>query len=303
MQHISLEAAVGGGAAAYPNTGRKPRSRRHQPRDRYADAGRSAREALDRLRVAEREARADGRTVPPSCARVLLEVVGHLTTYSRRNDFLPVSRAATDSQPGGLVERTGYSRNTVRRALALLESWGCITRITPENVKGTKTGPTLIALPVVEPPGQHEHDADELEDEDAHQGQHEHAHQPVPMLTRSPWTDPGPVTLDAPGSRSPWTDPLTRSTYEKEVRAQQQRTTPTGRPPVGRASARPSASPEVIPPPTGSGRITAEDYAVANERIRQAADEGRGVNPADVRLVDDYAAQQREVDRSTARGF
>ncbi|MGA0069333.1 MAG: hypothetical protein ACO3PB_07755 [Miltoncostaeaceae bacterium] len=293
-------AGATGIAVAHPNPNTKPgRRRHHRPRDRYADAGRSAREALDRLRAAEREARAEGRTVPPSCARVLLEVVGHLTTYSRRNDFLPVSRAATDSQPGGLVERTGYSRNTIRRALALLESWGCITRITPENVKGTKTGPTLIALPIVEPPGHHEHDADELEDEDAHQGQHEHAHQPVPMLTRSPWTDPGPVTLDAPGSRSPWTDPLTRSTYEKEVRAQPQREARQGRPPDGRSKDRPASYLEATPNPTPSptGYITAEDASAAEDRMRDDLDAGRGVNPADVRIVDEWAAQQRRAER------
>jgi DNA-binding Lrp family transcriptional regulator len=273
--------AATGLAVANPNPNPTRGRQRHRPRDRYADVGRSTREALDRLRVAEREARADGRTVPASCARVLLEVVGHLTTYSRRNDALSVRR---------IEEGTGLSRSTVRRALALLEGYGCITRITPENVKGQRTGSTIIALPVTTPA------EDELEDRDRHENadalEHHRAPDPVVHLRDTPPVAPRRTRplehLDAPA---------TRSTYEKEVRGQQQRTTPTGRPPVGRASARPSASPEVIPPPTASGRIAEDDYRAAQDRMREDMDAGRGVNPADVRVVDAWHSQQRKADR------
>jgi len=238
--------------------------------------------------------------VPPSCTDVLLAVIEFTALYSRRNDYVPISRPATDSQPGGLVECTGLSRNTVRKALALLEAWGCITRITPENVKGTKTPATLIALPIVPAPdelengdGQH---ADEDVDEDVHHGQHDPGHQPVPMLIRSAWTDPGPVTLDSPGSRSPQTDPL-REVSEKVLREQVQREAPRGRPPGGRSEVdRPAASTKESPPRTPTPPatdITEDDYRAAQDRMREALANGRGVDPADVRLVDEWNAQQR----------
>ena len=282
MRHISLEAAVGGGAAAYPKTGRKPRGRRPQPRsrDRYADVGRSTREALERLRVAEREARADGRTVPPSCARVLLEIVGHLTTWSRRNEYVSVRR---------IEEGTGLSRSTVRRALADLERYGCITRITPENTPGMATPATIIALPIVEEV--HEDEPDDLADPD-----------------RDGWAPPVAPTRTRPLEHLDSTPPVsprrtrplvhpdappTRSTYEKEVRESVRESVPPGRSPVGRSSDRPPTSPVGSDTPAPAQRVSREDAQAADRRLRDAVTERRGMDPADIRLVDDYARQER----------
>ena len=286
MRHISLEAAVGGGAAAYPNTGRKPRSRRHQPRDRYADAGRSAREALDRLRVAEREARADGRTVPPSCARVLLEIVGHLTTWSRRNYEVSIR---------SIEEGTGLARSTVRRALTLLEGYGCIVRITPENTPGITTPPTIIALPVVEVV--HEDEPADLADPDR-----EGWAPPVaPTRTRSlEHLDSTPPV--APRCTRPLEHPdapPTRSN-EREVRGRVRESVPPGRSPVGRSSDRPPTSPVGSDTPAPARRVSREAAQAADQRIREAVRTSSGLDPADIRLVDAYARQERHDQQADA---
>lgn len=281
MNTISISAA--GVPAAYPNPNTKTGRKRHQPRDRYPVVGAATREALDRLQAAEREARAEGSTVPPSCARVLLEIVGQVTTWSRLNAAVSVRR---------IEEGTGLARSTVRRALALLESYGCIVRITPENVKGQRTGSTIIALPITAPAEDELKDRDP--DEDAEHLEHQGAPVPVAHLDDTPPVAPRRTRplehLDAPP---------TRSRNEKEVREQQQRGAPRGRPPVGRSKDRPAsyreATPDPIPSPTGY--ITAEDATAAERRMREDLDAGRGVDPADVRIVDEWAAQQRRAER------
>jgi hypothetical protein len=250
-------------------------------------AGASARESLERLRVAEREARADGRTVPASCARVLLEVVGHLTTYSRRNDAFSVRR---------IEEGTGLARSTVRRALALLEGYGCIVRVTPENTPGTRTGSTIIALPIVEPV----HEDDPAED----------AEQEGTTPDRDGWTASrygvGREHLDstppvAPRRSRPLEHPdapPTRSTYEKEVRGDTRRNAPPSRSPGGRPSGRPSPSPHGGHQQTDNpATITYEDYEAAQRRMREAFDAGRGVSIADANIVDEWAAVARRLER------
>jgi len=286
MRHTRTILAEPVAGSANPNPNRRRKARGHQPRDRYADVGRSTREALERLRVAEREARADGRNLPPSCARVLLEIIGQVASYSRRNDACSVRR---------IEEGTGLARSTVRRALALLEGYGCIVRITPQNTPGTRTGSTIIALPIVEPVAE----ADPAEDDAGDGAEHDASGWTAPRygVGRDHLEDTPPVAPRRTRPLEHLDAPATRSTYEKEVRGQQQRTTPTGRPPVGRASARPSASPEVIPPPTASGRIAEDDYRAAQDRMREDMDAGRGVNPADVRVVDAWHSQQRKADR------
>lgn len=236
MRHTSSTIAAVVAGSANPNPNHRTKQRRHKDRDRYADAGRSAREAMDRFRAAEAQARADGRKMPPSCARVMLALVEQITTWSRRNDAFPISTPPSPRYPaGGLVESTGLARNTVRKALGLLADAGCITITTPENVKGCKTGATLIAFPVVDRPAEGE---DEAEDVAADT-----------WPTRSVQTDPHPVSPDARGTRSVQTDPLTRS-YEKEVRARAKREAPDGQPPGGRPGGRPSPSLDGGPPPT-----------------------------------------------------
>lgn len=275
MQHISLQAAPGGGAAAYPKTGRQARTprRKHRPgRARYADAGRSGREAVDRLREAEQQAREEGRRVPASCSRVLLEIVAQVSLYSRRNDVLSVAR---------LVTLTGLSRNTVRAALARLEEYGCITRITPENIPGERTGDTVIALPVVTPP------VDAPEDEE---GEHQDEPPPSPaaVLTR-----PRSVQVDrTPGqSRLTPSEKYPRRNYEGEA-ARSREAVEHGAP-VGRSYDRPPPFLEKETP-NPHKEVDDETAAAANSRMREALESGQGVNPRDVQLVDRWTKQQRE---------
>lgn len=275
MRNISLDAAPGGGAAAYPKTGRQARTprRKHRPgRARYADAGRSGREAVDRLREAEQQAREEGRRVPASCSRVLLEIVAQVSLYSRTNDVLSVAR---------LVTLTGLSRNTVRAALARLEEYGCITRVTPENIPGKCTGDTVIALPVVAPP------EDAPEDEDDEQ-QHEPPPSPAARLT-GPWS----VQVDrTPGqSRLTPSEKYPRRKYEGE--APRSREAVAQGAPVGRSYDRPPPCLEKETPNT-DGEVSDEAAAAANSRMRDALDSGQGVHPQDVQLVERWTKQQRD---------
>lgn len=299
MRDIDTTAAAHGVAYPNPNTG--TRRRGHQPRDRYADAGRSAREALDRLHAAEVAAKADGKRVPASCARVLLEIVGHVTTYSRRNAPLAITSPPTETWRGGLVERTGLARNTVRRALTLLESYGCIVRVTPPTMKGHKTTPTVIALPIVE---RRDHDV-EVVDPDA---------QPVPppgRANRSPMhspgmvkvsqTDPHPVTSDGPHRGSLQTDPIREVTTRSKNEGEAQRESRGGRSPVGRSSDRPPTSPGGTPATEGAGWWEEAAFLAAQNRMRDAVESGRGVDPADIRTVAGHDARQRDTAHAEAR--
>lgn len=280
MEHIEIGATIGGGAHAYPHTStRKARAgrKRHRPaRARYADAGRSAREAITRLREAEQQAREEGRRVPASCSRVLLEIVGEVSTYSRRNDVLSVAR---------LVTLTGLSRNTVRAALERLEAYGCISRVTPENVPGKATGDTIIALPIVEPGVMDEADEDADEDD-----QHHDAAPPSPAarLTRprSVWVDrtPGQSGL-TPSEKYP------REKYEGEAKRSGKRREEWA--PDGRSKDR--------PPPTLEGgnpnpdhEPDADEYADALARMRDGHDCGSGIDPRDVRIVERWERYQRD---------
>lgn len=294
MQTIQTATGVAG---AYPNpnpnttAGELRRSPR--PRDTYADAGRSARAALDALRDAEIAARSEGATVPPSCARVLLEIIGHLTTWSRRNDAMSVRR---------VEQGTGLSRSTVRRALRLLEGYGCIVRITPANVKGQRTGSTIIALPIVEPVEDHpaEDHADKPDPDAAMVAAYEH-HQAEQMeaaehAARYHLDDPGAVSprRTPPGSprrtRPPVHPdaPATRSN-EKEVREVREKRAREDRPPDGRAGARPVSSPA-----GGDGGGHAA-FIAAEKRMRDGIATGKGVDPADAALV----ARQAQMERAT----
>lgn len=283
MRHMSSTIAARVTGSANPNPNHRANPRRHKPRDPYRVAGQSAREALERLRVAERDARAEGRTVPPSCARVLLEIVGHLTTYSRRNDAFSVRR---------IEEGTGLARSTVRRALALLEGYGCIVRITPQNTPGQRTGSTIIALPIVEPDADDDPAEDDTDDDPGG------------------WTSPryrvGRDHLDdtppgAPRRTRPLEHldaPATRSRNEKEVRGEAKRDALPGQSPGGRPGGRPSPSLDGGPPQTDHlDTMTAEAAEAAGERMREALENGRGVDPADIRLVDRWAEHKRRAER------
>jgi hypothetical protein len=272
MRHIATATGL---AVANLNPNHSAKQRKHKDRDRYADAGRSAREAMDRFRVAEAKARAEGRKVPPSCARVMMALVEQITTWSRRNDAFPISTPACKRYPaGGVMESTGLSRNTVRKALSLLEGYGCITVMTPVNVKGQRTGPTVIAFPVV----------DHLPEEDAPEDM-----SPAEPGTPSVLRDRYPVSLDSPGTPSVWTDPLTRETYEKEVRASVQRNALPDRPPGGRPGGRPSPSLGGGPPKGNPHReVTGEESDAADRRIRDALERGLGVDPEDIRIRDAF---------------
>ena len=267
-----LAKPVVGFANTNPNPNPRRKARGHKPRDRYADVGRSTREALERLRVAERDARDEGRNIPPSCTRVLLEIVGHLTTYSRRNDECSVRR---------IEEGTGLARSTVRRALALLEGYGCIIRITPANTPGQRTGSTIIALPIVGPVA----DEDPAEN-DAGELSRDHLEDTPPGASRR--TRPL-EHLDAPAPRS---------TYMKVLRGEPKRDAFPGQSPGGRPGGRPSPSLDGGPPQTDHpDTMTAEAAAAAGERMREALENGRGVDPADVRLVDRWAEHDRRAER------
>lgn len=244
MKHTSstLTALVVG--SPNPNPNHRTKQRNHKDRDRYADAGRSAREAMSRFRAAEQQAREDGRKLPPSCARVMLALVEQLTTWSRRNDAVPISTPPRPKYPaGGLVESTGLTRNTVRKALALLEGYGCITVITPENVEGRKTGATVIAFPTVDHLPAEDRPEDMADEDTGAPAPDDGWTAPRYRASRSLQDDPYPVTPDSRGTRSLQTDPLTRSNYEKEVRGSAKCEASSSRSPVGRSSDRPPTSP------------------------------------------------------------
>jgi len=289
MRHI---ATATGQAVANPNPNPNPGRGRSSrgPRARYIDAGRSGREAIARLSTAEAEARETGTRVPASCARILLEIVGQVTTYSRRNDALSVRM---------IEERTGMARSTVRRALGLLEGYGCITRITPENTPGQRTGSTLIALPVVEPDAQPDPAEDDAGEDEHAGGEGWTAPRYRGYLERPDDTPPGAPRRTRPLERLD--APATRSTYEKNVRAHAQRNAPPDRSPGGRPSGRPSPSLDGEPPKGNTHPdVNADEAAAAEERIREDIHHGRGVNPADARIVDRWAAHRRQVARGEA---
>lgn len=301
MRHTSttLATMVMGTANPNPNpntTAGKPR-RSPRARDKYADAGRSARAALDALRDAEIAARSEGTTVAPSCARVLLEIIGHLTTWSRRNDALSVRQ---------IEQGTGLSRSTVRRALDRLEGYGCIARITPANVKGQRTGATIIALPIVEPVD--DHPASEIPDDPDHDAalaaayEHHQAEQmeAAAAAGRYHLDEPGPVS---PGSTPPVSPRRTRPlvhpdappprSTEKEVREAREKCAREDRPPGGRPGGRPVSS------PAGGDGDGHAAFLAAQKRMRDANDQGRGVDPADVALVSEWTKAERWDDLSS----
>ena len=92
--------------------------------------------------------------------------------------------------------------------------------------------------------------------------------------------------------------PAPRSTYMKVLRGGPECDAFPGQSPGGRPGGRPSPSLDGGPPQTDHpDTMTAEAAAAAGERMREALENGRGVDPADVRLVDRWAEHDRRAER------
>jgi len=222
-----------------PTRNAKPRSAKHDgPREPYKVAAQSGREATRRLQDAQKAARAEGRRVAPSCSDVLIDITGQLAGYSRCQGLVSIR---------GIATRTGLTLPTVRAAMRLLESFGCLSRFTPENVPGTRTGKTLIALPIVDPTEDHDHDPeapDRATAADGHPGK--------------AWTNPTPGKPGLTRPRESLDYPPSRSRTEKKDKGgvssfdkpfQPQLTVPPGyeRTPVPAWN---DPDPNAVPPPT-----------------------------------------------------